>query len=117
MCRIRIPYKVPVFPKAGREDRKFGHRTPLSPRSLLPGKIGPIIAKFTYFKNKSNVLCSSPKLKGSPISICEDYSARVRMARKKPTCMAKNVTHRSKLVLINSFLIKGLSPTMPRRIL
>lgn len=43
----------------------------------------PIIVKFMRFKDKSQILSCGGKLKGTSFSIREDYSARVRLARKK----------------------------------
>lgn len=48
-----------------------------------PGKNRPIIAAFANFKDKTNILSATPKLKNSAYSIREDYSARVRLARQK----------------------------------
>lgn len=48
-----------------------------------PGKNRPIIVKFMRFKDKGQILSASSKLKNSSFSIREDYSARVRLARKK----------------------------------
>lgn len=53
------------------------------------GKHRPIIVKFARFKDKCSILSAGPKLKGSSISIREDFSARVRLARKKLYAYAK----------------------------
>lgn len=45
--------------------------------------------KFAQFKDKCSILSAGPKLKGSSISIREDFSARVRLARKKLYAYAK----------------------------
>lgn len=47
------------------------------------GKNRPIIVKLTHFKDKSGILLAGPKLKDTSFSIREDYSAKVRVARKK----------------------------------
>lgn len=43
----------------------------------------PIIVAFSKFKDKARILSACPKLKNSSFSVREDYSARVRLARKK----------------------------------
>nr|XP_050024309.2 uncharacterized protein LOC126518577 [Dermacentor andersoni] len=43
----------------------------------------PIIVKLAHFKVKSKILTAGPKLKKSKFSVREDYSAHVRLARKK----------------------------------
>ncbi|XP_070381892.1 uncharacterized protein [Dermacentor albipictus] len=47
------------------------------------GKNRPIIVKLAHFKDKSRILIAGPKLKETPFSVREDYSAKVRLARKK----------------------------------
>ncbi|KAH7979630.1 hypothetical protein HPB49_010219 [Dermacentor silvarum] len=47
-----------------------------------PGKCRPLIAKFTLFKEKQQILSNAKKLKGSNISVSEDFSKTVRMKRK-----------------------------------
>ncbi|XP_077522714.1 uncharacterized protein LOC144133474 [Amblyomma americanum] len=47
------------------------------------GKNRPIIVELTHFKDKSGILLAGPKLKDTSFSIREDYSAKVRVARKK----------------------------------
>lgn len=42
----------------------------------------PIIAKFTFFKTKEEILSNGRKLKGTNYSIGEDFSESVRKARK-----------------------------------
>lgn len=46
------------------------------------GKNRPLIAKFTRFKEKQRVLISAKKLKGTKISLSEDYSESVRRKNK-----------------------------------
>ncbi|XP_070391007.1 uncharacterized protein [Dermacentor albipictus] len=46
-------------------------------------KTRPIIVKYARFKDKSRILAVASKLKGTNFSIREDYSARVRQARRK----------------------------------
>ncbi|XP_049267703.1 uncharacterized protein LOC125760039 isoform X2 [Rhipicephalus sanguineus] len=46
-------------------------------------KSRPIIVKYARFKDKSKILAVASKLKGTTFSIREDYSARVRQARRK----------------------------------
>lgn len=43
----------------------------------------PIIVKFARFKTKSLILSATSQLKNSGYTVREDYSARVRLARKK----------------------------------
>lgn len=43
----------------------------------------PIIVKFSHFKDKSSVISCNGKLKNTSFVIREDYSARVRLARRK----------------------------------
>lgn len=54
-----------------------------------PGKKRPIIAKFTFYKDKQKVLASAFKLKGSTVSIGEDFSPPTRLARRKLVEFAK----------------------------
>lgn len=46
-------------------------------------KCRPIIAKFTFFKDKQEILTRAHKLKNSGISIREDFSLATRQARRK----------------------------------
>lgn len=48
-----------------------------------PGKTRPIIVKFSNFKVKEQVLHAKSQLKGSDITISEDFSPSTRHARKK----------------------------------
>lgn len=57
-----------------------------------PGKNRPIIVSFMRFKDKGQILSASSKLKNSPFSVREDYSARVRLARKKLFSYGKQST-------------------------
>lgn len=47
------------------------------------GKTRPVMVKFLHFSEKMSVLRNCPKLKGSTISISEDFSLRVRNIRKR----------------------------------
>lgn len=53
------------------------------------GKNRPIIAKFALFKDKQEVLSSARKLKGTGLSISEDFSFTTRQIRKKLYDFAK----------------------------
>lgn len=53
------------------------------------GKCRPIIAKFTFFKDKQQILEKGHKLKGTPFAVREDFSAQTRLARKKLLAFAK----------------------------
>lgn len=53
------------------------------------GKNRPIIAKFAFFKDKQEVLSSARKLKGTGLSISEDFSFTTRQIRKKLYDFAK----------------------------
>lgn len=47
------------------------------------GKNRPIIVKFLRYKDKENILSSGRKLKGTSFAVREDFSASVRLARRK----------------------------------
>lgn len=47
------------------------------------GKTRPIIVKLCNYKDKEKILASGPKLKGTTYAIREDFSATVRLARRK----------------------------------
>lgn len=47
------------------------------------GETAPIIVKFSFYKDRCAVLAAAKKLKGSPISLSEDYTVRVRNIRRK----------------------------------
>ncbi|KAH9373502.1 hypothetical protein HPB48_003454 [Haemaphysalis longicornis] len=53
------------------------------------GSNRPVIAKFTFFKDKQEVLSSARKLKGTTFSISEDFSLATRQKRKKLYDFAK----------------------------
>ncbi|XP_075543263.1 uncharacterized protein LOC142577688 [Dermacentor variabilis] len=53
------------------------------------GKHRPIIVKLARYKDKCSILSAGPELKGTAISIREDFSSRVRLARKKLYAYAK----------------------------
>lgn len=46
-------------------------------------KARPVILKLLDFRDKVKILKNCPKLKGSNISVSEDFSARIRNVRKK----------------------------------
>lgn len=54
-----------------------------------PDKQRPIIAKFSFYKDRQKVLSSAFKLKGSTVSIGEDFSPSTRLARRKLVAFAK----------------------------
>lgn len=56
-----------------------------------PGNCRPIIVNFATYKGKECVLTNAKKLKGSPISISEDFSEPIRMKRKQLWEYAKKV--------------------------
>lgn len=56
---------------------------------FIEGKNRPIIAKFAFFKDKQEILSSARKLKGTGISISEDFSFATRQIRKKLYDFAK----------------------------
>lgn len=62
-----------------KEDIKRAHRL----GRFQDGKHRPIIVKLARLKVKSSLLSAGSKLKGSSISILEDFSSCVRLARKK----------------------------------
>lgn len=49
----------------------------------------PITAKLTFFKDKQQILSSARKLKGTTLSIGEDFSPATRQARRKLVGIAK----------------------------
>lgn len=51
--------------------------------AFRPNRNRPIIAKFTSFKLKQDVLFSASKLKGTAYSLSEDFSLKTRNERKK----------------------------------
>ncbi|XP_075742055.1 uncharacterized protein LOC142794753 [Rhipicephalus microplus] len=53
------------------------------------GRCRPIIVQFTSFKTKEAVLAKGPQLKHTDFSIGEDFSHRVRSARKHLLAFAK----------------------------
>lgn len=59
----------------------------------------PIIAKFTSFKDKNNVLGAAHKLKGTDISIGEDFSFSTRLARRKLISFARELDKPFKLTI------------------
>nr|XP_037276014.1 uncharacterized protein LOC119168726 [Rhipicephalus microplus] len=57
----------------------------------------PIIVKFTFFKDKEQILSKSRKLKGTNFYIREDFSMKTRQARQKLLEFAKAQNKRFKL--------------------
>lgn len=49
----------------------------------------PIVAQFRSFKEKQNILAKAHKLRGTTLSISEDYSSKVRLERRKLVAFAK----------------------------
>lgn len=68
-----------------KEDIERAHRL----GRFQDGKNRPIIVKLARFKVKGSILSAGAKLKGSQISIREDFSSGVRLARKKLYAYAK----------------------------
>lgn len=62
-------------------------------------KSRPIIAKFSSFKDKDNILSSARKLKGTNFSIGEDFSFSTRLARRKLIAFARELNKPFKLVV------------------
>lgn len=54
------------------------------------GKTRPLIANFAFYKQKHDVLVNAKKLKGTEISISEDFSQTVRTKRKMLWEFAQN---------------------------
>lgn len=52
-------------------------------------KSRPIVVKFNHFKDKQSILASGNKLKSTDFALREDFSASVRLARKKLLEFAK----------------------------
>ena len=48
-----------------------------------PGRMRPIIAKFSFYKDRENVWAKRTKLKGSKIWISEDYPTEIAEARRQ----------------------------------
>lgn len=59
----------------------------------------PIIAKFTSFKDKDNILSRANKLKGTDYAIGEDFSFSTRLARRKLVSFARNLDKPFKLTV------------------
>lgn len=55
----------------------------------MENKTRPIIVKFLHFKTKDSVLSQRAKLKGTSISIGEDFCRETRQSRKKLTEFGK----------------------------
>lgn len=55
-----------------------------------PGKIRALIANFASFKEKQDILLSAKKLKGTNISLSEDFSQEVRNKRRPLLNFAKS---------------------------
>lgn len=56
-----------------------------------PGNCRPVIVNFATYKAKERILTNAKKLKGSCISISEDFSESIRMKRKQLWEYAKKV--------------------------
>ena len=69
----------------------------------------PIIGKCTYYKDKEVILKAKKKLKGSSISIGEDYTQRVRDIRKKlwPHLKAARDNGKRASMIFDHLLIEG----------
>ncbi|KAM7298388.1 uncharacterized protein ISCGN_018984 [Ixodes scapularis] len=63
------------------------------------GKARPLIANFALFKEKQTILSNAKKLKGTTISISEDFSEAVRRKRKQLWDFAKD--HRNDNTRVN----------------
>ncbi|XP_075740654.1 sphingosine-1-phosphate lyase isoform X5 [Rhipicephalus microplus] len=50
---------------------------------VQPGKVRPVIMKFYDYREKERVMKNCPKLKGSPISISNDYASETVEVRRK----------------------------------
>lgn len=55
-------------------------------------KIRPIVVKFTKDQTKDQILCTKSTLKGTDITVAEDFCASTRHARKKLVEFAKETT-------------------------
>lgn len=64
---------------------------------LKDDKPRPIIVKFALFKDKQRVLSAASKLKGTKISVSEDYSRHIRQEREKLIAFARERGARIKL--------------------
>nr|KAG5690472.1 hypothetical protein BaRGS_016472 [Batillaria attramentaria] len=69
----------------------------------------PVIAKFTFYKDKEHVLRNKQKLKGSDIFVGEDYTNRMRDIRKKLSSHLKSAkaAQRSATMVYNHLIIEG----------
>lgn len=61
--------------------------------SFVPNKCRPVIVKFTFFKVKETILSRRAKLKGTNISLQEDYCKGTRLSRKKLLDFGKESGH------------------------
>lgn len=59
----------------------------------------PIIAKFTSFKDKNNILGAAHKLKNTDFAIGEDFSFSTRLARRKLVSFARDLDKPFKLTV------------------
>lgn len=86
----------------------FSSRLEIAPSEILierahrlggyhPNKCRPVIAKFSSFKLKQQILLSSSKLKEVNVAVSEDYSPATRLARKKLAEFGKTQSSRFKL--------------------
>ena len=80
---------------------RLGRRKQNSPR--------PIIAKLTYFKDKQKIFQKAGKLKGSRVSVSEDYTKSVRVSRQKlvPHLKAARAKGKSATLQYDKLSIEG----------
>lgn len=89
---------VTVNPSSVERAHRIGKHTVDKPR--------PIIVKFGLFKDKQRVLSAALKLKGTNISISEDYSKNVRQERAKLLAYARE-SNRKYTLRYNKLTIDG----------
>lgn len=79
LCAEKL--QVTVTPSSIERAHRMGKPKDDNPR--------PIIVKFALFKDKQRVLSAASKLKGTKISIGEDYSRNIRQEREKLIAFAR----------------------------
>lgn len=77
----------------------------------------PIIVKFGHFKDKSRLIVAGHKLKETSFAVREDYSAKVRLARKKFLAYGQQSKATFKIHFDKLIIGKNFSFTTPERIL
>lgn len=77
--------KLGITPKNIQRAHRIG--------KFRPGKIRPLIANFASFKEKQDILLNAKKLKGTDISLSEDFSQEVRSKRRHLWEFAKSHRH------------------------